>query len=155
MLVNTAGSAFSVTVCSVDRQDPIRRRQGERLRRARKAAGYRSAREAALSNAWKESTYRAHESGTRTIGLDDATKYAKRFRAAGANITAHTIMFDCPTMGQQPISIDQNDLLPILQRLTPGQFKLAIAFLRMLENMDPESKDISIVPRIRSMKARP
>jgi hypothetical protein len=71
----------------------VRRDQGKRLRDARIAAGFRSARDAALSSDWPESTYRSHESGTRTIGLDDAERYARRFRAAGASITAQMILF--------------------------------------------------------------
>ncbi|EJW11271.1 hypothetical protein A33M_3349 [Rhodovulum sp. PH10] len=71
----------------------IRKRQGERLRAARIAAGYRSARDAALSNGWPESSYRAHEGGTRTIGQDDADRYARRFVAAGARVSARDILF--------------------------------------------------------------
>lgn len=71
----------------------MRKRQGVRLRAAREAAGYRSGREAALENEWPESSYRAHETGTRTIGQDDAERYARRFRAAGAKVTAKSILF--------------------------------------------------------------
>lgn len=63
------------------------------MRRGREAAGYRSARDTALQNGWPESSYRAHENGSRTMGLDDAERYAKRFRAAGVNITAQSILF--------------------------------------------------------------
>lgn len=67
----------------------LRRAQGGRLAHARLEAGFRSAREAALECGWPESTYRAHENGGRTIGLDDAEKYAKRYR----NISAQQILF--------------------------------------------------------------
>lgn len=83
------------------KEDVVRRRQGERLQRARKAAGYRSAREAALENNWPESSYRTHEGGTRTIGLDDAERYARRFRAAGVKVTAKEILFD----GEAPSTV--------------------------------------------------
>lgn len=73
--------------------DP-RKAQGNRLKDARKAAGYRSAAEAAEANGWKDGTYRTHEAGTRTIGPDDAEKYAKRFRARGVDISAPQILFD-------------------------------------------------------------
>src|SRR5262245_43122186 len=76
------------------KEDVIRKRQGERLQQARIAAGYRSAREAALQNEWAESTYRAHERGMRTIGQDDAERYARIFRGRGVKITALGIMFD-------------------------------------------------------------
>lgn len=74
--------------------DAIKRAQGKRLREARLAAGFRSARAAAVENGWKESSYRAHEGGTRTIGQDDAERYARRFYAAGVAITAQKILFD-------------------------------------------------------------
>ncbi|GJD52389.1 hypothetical protein OPKNFCMD_5154 [Methylobacterium crusticola] len=74
-------------------ENRIRAEQGERLRQARIAAGYRSARDAALRNAWPESTYRAHEAGTRTIGQDDAERYAARFRRDGVGVSAKGILF--------------------------------------------------------------
>ena len=67
--------------------------QGSRLAAARKAAGWPSARAAALDNEWPESSYRAHEAGTRTIGQDDAERYARRFRSAGVAISAPGILF--------------------------------------------------------------
>lgn len=74
---------MSATLGSMS-EESLRLAQGARLQKLRKLAGYRSAREAALDNDWAESSYRSHESGSRTIGLDDAEKYAKRFRAKGA-----------------------------------------------------------------------
>jgi len=71
--------------------------QGKRLRLAREQAGYKSARAAALDNGWPESTYRAHEAGTRTIGQDDAERYAKRFRHKGAKVTGQSVLY-----GDQP-----------------------------------------------------
>lgn len=76
----------------VDMKD-IRKAQGARLTAARMAAGYRSAREAALANGWPESTYRAHEAGSRTIGQDDAARYARRFGGAGVSVSARSILF--------------------------------------------------------------
>jgi hypothetical protein len=70
-----------------------RKLQGERLRLAREAAGFKSARSAALENNWPESSYRAHESGTRTIGQDDADRYAKRFRQLGVHVTGQHILY--------------------------------------------------------------
>lgn len=90
---NTVCSEIAATVCSVDAAARIRREQGERLAAIRDLAGYRSARAAALDNGWPESTYRAHESGTRTIGHDDATRYARRFQARGVKVTAQHILF--------------------------------------------------------------
>jgi len=73
--------------------DDVSMAQGRRLKAAREAAGYRSARAAALENSWVEGTYRSHETGRRTIGLDDAEKYARRFRVRGASVTAKIILF--------------------------------------------------------------
>jgi len=71
----------------------IRKEQGARLKAARVAAGYRSARQAAQENLWPESTVRAHESGGRKMGDDDAERYAKRYRANGVKVTAQMILF--------------------------------------------------------------
>jgi hypothetical protein len=67
--------------------------QGKRLAEVRKAAGFRSARAAALNFGWAESSYRTHEGGTRTIGQDDAEKYAKAFYEAGERADARWILF--------------------------------------------------------------
>lgn len=70
-----------------------RKDQGKRLERARIAAGFRSARAAALRHRWSESTYRAHEGGTRTIGPDDAGKYARAFARTGSKATGQSIIY--------------------------------------------------------------
>lgn len=75
------------------RTERIRKAQGERLKAVRVEAGFPSARAAALSNNWSEQTYRAHEGGWRTIGLDDAERYARRFRHFGIDVTARGILF--------------------------------------------------------------
>jgi SOS-response transcriptional repressor LexA len=90
--VNTARSVCGATLCIVT-DDATRIAQGKRLAEARKAAGWRSGRAAALDNGWPESSYRAHEAGKRTIGQDDAERYARRYRAAGVRITAEEILF--------------------------------------------------------------
>lgn len=56
--------------------------QGRRLKEARLRAGYPSAAQAAQAFGWPESTYRTHEKGTRTIGLDDADRYARRYKVS-------------------------------------------------------------------------
>src|SRR5438105_836015 len=52
---------------------------GERLTWARKKAGYRSARAAALSNGWIEVTYRSHETDGRAFDFDAAQRYGRVF----------------------------------------------------------------------------
>ncbi len=56
-----------------------------RLRWAREAAGYRSAREAARARGWPENTYRSHEDGNRVkrgFKPEDAEKYARAFKVS-------------------------------------------------------------------------
>jgi len=71
--VNTLRSGFPATICSV-------KTPGDRLSAARLKAGFSSARDAALSNGWKESTYRAHEGNTRGLDEEAARRYARRFK---------------------------------------------------------------------------
>lgn len=72
----------------------LHKAQGKRLAAVRKAAGYRSAREAALDCVWPESTYRAHENGSRTIKQPEALKYVNRFKLKGAKgYTAQWVLF--------------------------------------------------------------
>jgi hypothetical protein len=78
--------------------EKIRKAQGSRLRTVRMAAGYMSARAAALDAGWAESTYRAHESGTRTIDPQDAARYVLWFlkngaRESGENFTGKWIIY--------------------------------------------------------------
>jgi hypothetical protein len=90
--VNTACSYFSATLRVMNIKE-IMRAQGARLADARKDAGFKSGRSAALANGWAESTYSAHEGGRRTIGQDDAEKYVRAFRAHGAKSSAEYILF--------------------------------------------------------------
>jgi hypothetical protein len=76
--------------------EKTRKRQGARLRTIRLAAGFPSARSAALEAGWKESTYRAHESGTRTIDPGDAARYVLWFLKQGAkgeNFTGQWVIY--------------------------------------------------------------
>lgn len=120
-------SIHHVAICvNTARIDPIdtsrimgddrARKQGKRLAEARRAAGYRSAREAAIANGWPESTYRAHENGTRTIGQDDAERYARRFRYRGANTSAQAILFG-DDMLPEPAA---GHVIPIVGRVGAG-----------------------------------
>lgn len=56
-----------------------RRSQGERLREARRAAGFRSGSEAAKRHGWTISTYLAHENGQNGLKADSAIEYAGKF----------------------------------------------------------------------------
>lgn len=91
------------SVAMVD-EDKVRRAQGSRLRTIRKAAGFTSARAAALAAGWPESTYRSHEAGTRTIAPRDAQRYAMWFRFKGAK--------DPKFNGRWIIYGDEDELIP-------------------------------------------
>lgn len=65
-------------------EEKIRKAQGSRLRTIRMAAGFPSARSASNEAGWPESTYRAHEGGTRTIDPQDAARYVLWFLKKGA-----------------------------------------------------------------------
>jgi hypothetical protein len=78
------------------KEEKIRKGQGSRLRMMRLAASFTSARSAALAAGWPESTYRAHESGTRTIDPGDAARYSMWFLQQGAkgeNFTGRWIIY--------------------------------------------------------------
>lgn len=55
-----------------------------RLRTARAAAGFRSARAAAIRHGWTESTYASHENGQTPVPLKAAESYAKAFKTSAA-----------------------------------------------------------------------
>jgi hypothetical protein len=83
---------------AMSEDERIRKAQGSRLRTVRMAAGYTSARAAALDAGWPESTYRAHEAGTRTIDPQDAARYVLWFlkngaRESGGNFTGKWIIY--------------------------------------------------------------
>jgi hypothetical protein len=55
-----------------------------RLKQARGAAGYTSARQAALKNGWTPSTYASHENGQTEVPSKAADVYAKAFHTTAA-----------------------------------------------------------------------
>jgi DNA-binding XRE family transcriptional regulator len=54
--------------------------QADRLKKARVAAGFGSVREAADALGVNLETYKAHETGRNGFSINDAKKYARRFR---------------------------------------------------------------------------
>lgn len=54
--------------------------KSDRLKAARKRAGFDSAADAARAYGWTESAYRHHENGTRGFGPDSAKKYGRAFK---------------------------------------------------------------------------
>src|SRR4051812_3069292 len=56
----------------------------ERLRRARKEAGFKGPAEAAARFHWSKDTYKSHENGIRGITPTAARRYGKAFRVSAA-----------------------------------------------------------------------
>jgi transcriptional regulator with XRE-family HTH domain len=65
----------------------------ERLKAARKAAGFSSARAAAAIHGWPESTYRSHEAGVRAIPNSDLAKYAAAFNIPADDLRSEDIPY--------------------------------------------------------------
>lgn len=79
---------------------------GKRLRAARVAAGFKSARSAAIRFGWSPSTYGAHENGQNEFDPETAAKYARAFRT-----TAHALLFGggaAPDAPQVESSVDRD-----------------------------------------------
>lgn len=103
----------------MDKDERRRIEQGKRLAAARADAGYKSARAAALELGWRESSYRAHENGTRTIGQDDADRYAAAFRAKGVDVTGQAILYAGATIEAPGIIISSQTAAPVIRPSGP------------------------------------
>jgi phage repressor protein C with HTH and peptisase S24 domain len=98
-------SNFDDTTCIAMRNDDEenpRAARGERLRQYREAAGFKSASAAARELRLVESTLRSHENGTRSIGDDDARRYAEKFSRPVRRITALDIMYGPSSSRPEP-----------------------------------------------------
>lgn len=76
----------------------------ERLRTARKQAGYANASDAAEAFGWKGSTYLGHENGSRGLRPDAAERYARAF-----GVRAEWLLFGT---GGVPVRVDRDDPMP-------------------------------------------
>lgn len=76
--------------------------RAERLRNYRVAAGFKSVAAAAARYGWTASTLRSHENGNRTIGPDDAERYAAKFSRPGRRISGQDIMYGPSEVPQNP-----------------------------------------------------
>lgn len=82
--------------------EDFRMTMGNRLKQARAAAGFRSARLTATKKGWKVSTYAAHENGQNEFGPEDAKRYAKAFKVdAGWLLTGD---------GDEPQHLESSDI---------------------------------------------
>jgi hypothetical protein len=79
-----------------------------RLRSAREAAGYASAMAAASAFGWSITTYGVHESGRRTMPIDQFFQYANAFGVG----------YDLLLFGEGVGGRDEQEILPVLERLT-------------------------------------
>lgn len=89
---------------------------GDRLRKARIAAGYAEAVDAARAFGWNEHTYKSHENGARGIKLHVARKYAQRLKTSAAHILT----------GMEPASTDGEPRLinvPVVGVAAAGLFR--------------------------------
>lgn len=59
---------------------PAKGRPNDRLIAARKKAGFKSKRQAAIKNRWNPSTYASHENGQTPLPRDAAITYGKAFK---------------------------------------------------------------------------
>lgn len=103
---------------TTEQDNSIRRAQGKRLAELREMAGFKSARQAALECGWKESSYRAHENGSRTMGRNDAEKYVNRFNAilGRRQADAQYVLFG----GERTRSMSVHSNVPVVGRIGAG-----------------------------------
>ncbi len=90
---------------------------GERLRAARKKAGFKTAREAWERFGWNANTYRAHEAGPREYGKKAAIVYARAFDVGVAWLLTGS---DDRVEGSSPTIV-----LPLQRRRQAGLNELA------------------------------
>lgn len=85
----------------------------ERLRDARKRAGFKSARKAAQRHGWVISTYASHENGQTAVPQDAATAYAKAY-----GVTPEWILF--AKKPGKPISSSRPKIVPLVGYVAAG-----------------------------------
>src|SRR5262245_39282025 len=115
--------------------------RNKRLQEARRRAGFPSARSASNAYGWAESSYRAHETGLRKFGLEDAVKYALAFDVDQEWLWNAT--------GKKPvgkIAIDTNVIVEGQRRL--AAFRLLPNVQERAQNVaPPNSRTIPILGR--------
>lgn len=99
----------------------------ERLREARKRAGYRSAAAAARRFGWTESTYASHENGQTPVPKEEAVIYAKAFKVRGG---ASFIVYgdNPPNKGQEA----KTRLAELVEKMPPVLEDLAADYIEFL-----------------------
>lgn len=97
----------------------IERARAERLRSYRIAAGFGSVQKAADRYGWTASTLRSHENGNRTIGPDDADRYAAKFSRPGRRVTGKDIMYG-PADALPSITDSSIAIIPVMGMVGAG-----------------------------------
>lgn len=96
---------------------PGMKTMGDRLREAREAAKFPSARSAALKYNWKVSTYSAHENGQNQYGEAEAKEYGRRFKVpAGFLLT-----------GDEESSASRITEVPVLDAVPAGKLSAPLS----------------------------
>lgn len=103
---------------------------GERLRQARKAAGFASATAAALALGMKYPTYAGHENGNRGLRAN-LEQYSRRFQVSMAWLL--TGRGDGPGRN---LSADQQEAIELLEQLSDADRGHYLAILRGLAGAD-------------------
>lgn len=117
--------------------------RAERLKKARKAAGFSGADKAAQRFGWNVNTYKAHESGRNGLGLSDAKRYAFAFDVSLAWLQTGE--------GEQPQVKSRDDSLTKINApigMIPVTGKVAANTWLSVEDMDFGYDDIDYVPSI-------
>jgi hypothetical protein len=111
--------------------------RGHRLRTARLAAGFASAREAALRMGWPESSYQQHESGLRGMKSAAVDQYAKAFNTTAAWIMFGTGSAPGPFETAKPtyLHLSENDVAPFVSA-TPDQKAMMQQIARAVAPLD-------------------
>lgn len=119
--VNTRRIAYPATngIMAWYDLDELEKARAERLRRYREAAGFRSAADAARRYGWTASTLRSHENGNRTIGPDDADRYAAKFSRPGRKVTGKDIMYGPPEDAMESGELGAT-LIPVMGMVGAG-----------------------------------
>jgi len=105
---------------------------GERLRRARIDAGYRSASSAAKLHGWTISTFIAHENGQNHFDAAQAEIYAKAFKTQaeflmfGRNINSTAL----PGIDRQLLQLPADDAKALIEK-----FNAMIEGVRIVKNL--------------------
>ena len=119
--------------------------RAERLKVARKAAGYTSGEKAAARFAWNVNSYKAHESGRNGFGIADAKRYAHAFGVSTAWLQTGE---GPPPKSHKPVDGLITSTAPIGMIKVTG--KVAANTWLSVDDMDFTYDDMDYVPSIGS-----